>query len=281
MRISFLRYNRHHCGLIGYKRCGQDDAAQDHKRIIQTGQRYGECGWKRRIREYGNQKAVFHAYGGALFSASGHAFRYAFILLWYYPKWRDKTFFSLAEAFGLDTKRRIAGFSKGMQRQAGIILAFSVSASYFMLDEVFDGLDLSMRRMMKKLLDAYVKKTGATVIITSHNLRELEDNVDQIGMIKDRKLFFDGTVGQLHDRYRTYSFSPPPAGTAVLEGTPAFQHIRVEDGRCRCMAEGNEKEVLKKLSAAGCTDISVFPVTLEEFFLNEGSRRIDDFDDIF
>lgn len=112
----------------------------------------------------------------------------------YYPNWNDNTFFKLTEIFGLNLRQKIHGFSKGMQRQVGLILAFSVRPKFLFLDEAFDGLDLAMRRLMKDMLDAYVKATNATVIITSHNLRELEGIVDGIGMIRDNRLTFHGSV---------------------------------------------------------------------------------------
>lgn len=116
----------------------------------------------------------------------------------YYPTWHDETFYRLVEIFGLDLRQKIHGFSKGMQRQVGLILAFSVRPQFLFLDEAFDGLDLSMRHLMKDMLDAYVAATNATVVISSHNLRELEGIVDGIGMIRDNRLTFHGSVDDIY-----------------------------------------------------------------------------------
>jgi len=115
----------------------------------------------------------------------------------YYPTWSDEIFYRLTEVFKLNLNHKIGSFSKGMQRQAGIITAFAVLPKYLFLDEAFDGLDLSMRYMMKKMLDDYISVRKATAIITSHNLSELGGFADRIGMIRDCRLSFDGPVEAL------------------------------------------------------------------------------------
>jgi len=121
----------------------------------------------------------------------------------YTPRWDDAVFLRLCEAFRLERDQKIASFSKGMRRQAGIILAFSASPKDLLLDEVFDGLDLAMRRVMRSLLSAYIRETGATAIVTSHNLRELEDGIDRIAMIRANRLAFVGSVSEIKESHGT------------------------------------------------------------------------------
>lgn len=118
----------------------------------------------------------------------------------YYPDWSDATYANLMTLFGLDRRTRISGFSKGMQRQAAILLGLSTGAKSLLLDESFDGLDLSKRILLKRLLRKYAQVRGAAVILSSHNLRELEDVADRIGMIEDHRLVFDETVDDLHEK---------------------------------------------------------------------------------
>ncbi len=109
----------------------------------------------------------------------------------YYEHWDTKIFWKLVGLFGLTPTQKISGFSKGMQRQAGLIIAFATGTKYLFLDEAFDGLDLGIRKLMRKILRLYVEEKKVTVILTSHNLQELEECVDKFGMIKDTKLICD------------------------------------------------------------------------------------------
>ena len=119
----------------------------------------------------------------------------------YYPRWSDEVFERLLALFSLDPTAKVAGFSKGMQRQLGILLGFSTGVKTMLLDESFDGLDLGKRNLLKRLLKAYAREKCAAIILSSHNLRELEDAADHLGMIKNCRLSFDGSVEEVHGRY--------------------------------------------------------------------------------
>lgn len=116
----------------------------------------------------------------------------------YYPYWSDGTYRNLLALFNLDGRAKLGGFSKGMQRQAAILLGLATGARTLLLDESFDGLDLSKRILLKRLLRRYARARDASVILSSHNLRELEDVADLLGMIEGRKLIFDESVESLH-----------------------------------------------------------------------------------
>lgn len=119
----------------------------------------------------------------------------------YYPNWSDEVYERMLALFGLDPVAKVAGFSKGMQRQLGILLGFATGVRTMLLDESFDGLDLGKRNLLKRLLKAYAHERGASVILSSHNLRELEDAADHLGMVKGCRLTFDGSVAEVHKRY--------------------------------------------------------------------------------
>ncbi|MDR2106532.1 MAG: ABC transporter ATP-binding protein [Coriobacteriales bacterium] len=116
----------------------------------------------------------------------------------YYPAFSDELYLRLLSAFGLDAGARIEGFSKGMARQCGIALGLASGARALLLDESFDGLDLSKRRLLKRLLRAYARVRNAAVMITSHNLLEIEDIADDLGMIDGCHLVFSGAVDDVH-----------------------------------------------------------------------------------
>lgn len=121
----------------------------------------------------------------------------------YYPRWDEDVYRKLMELSMLDRKGRIAGFSKGMQRQTGLILAISTMPEYLFLDETFDGLDMSRRKMLRRILRLYAEKKNAVIIVTSHYLNELEDMIDLAGMIEDTKLVIPDLQGRTLEEYFT------------------------------------------------------------------------------
>lgn len=106
----------------------------------------------------------------------------------FYPDFSFDTFRKLSEVFGLDTKARINGFSKGMQRQAEIVLGISTKPDFILFDETFDGLDPAKRALIKNLLNEYMADTNASVIVSSHDLHELEGLCDHFGLINGKSL---------------------------------------------------------------------------------------------
>ena len=119
----------------------------------------------------------------------------------YYPNWSDDVYERMLALFKLDPTAKVAGFSKGMQRQLGILLGFSTGVRTMLLDESFDGLDLGKRNLLKCLLRTYARERGASVVLSSHNLVELEDAADHLCMIKGCHLVFDGSVASVHEQY--------------------------------------------------------------------------------
>lgn len=119
-----------------------------------------------------------------------------------YCSFSRERFEYLTGVFPLDKKAKIANMSKGMQRQAALILALSCCPKYLLLDEAFDGLDPVMRKVLKSLLIEGIEGGGMTAIIASHNLRELEELCDRIGLIHNGKIIFNDTIeglkGNLH-----------------------------------------------------------------------------------
>ena len=100
----------------------------------------------------------------------------------------------LCDHFKLDTEARIQNFSKGMKRQGALILALSTRAHYFFFDETFDGLDPVMRSLVKSVLSEDVAQRNSTVLLTSHNLRELEDLCDHMGLLVEGRIMFESDI---------------------------------------------------------------------------------------
>ena len=121
----------------------------------------------------------------------------------YYKTWDDRIYRGMLEISGLDESARIAGFSKGMQRQTGLILAVSTAPEYLFLDETFDGLDVVRRALLSKILRIYADMRNAIIIVTSHYLNELEKTVDNVFLIEDGILTSPDTEGRSLESYFT------------------------------------------------------------------------------
>lgn len=201
----------------------------------------------------------------------------------YYPDWSDKTYAKLAKLFRLERRLKINGFSKGMLRQAAILLALATRPAYLLMDEAFDGLDLSKRNLLRTLLRQYARKTDAVLVMSSHNLLELEGFADRIAILRDRHITFEGTVEKMRQSIAKYrvEFAAIPE-TDVLRGL-GFTDIRqLGDKTVTFLHRCADVEFpLDRLKTLGAHDISPLPVTLEEFFLEETDVEEYTFDEIF
>lgn len=114
-----------------------------------------------------------------------------------YPSFDHSRFETLTGIFGLNPNKSLSTFSKGMKRQAATILALSCMCDYIFLDETFDGLDPVMRSLVKKALYSDITERGATIVLTSHSLRELEDTCDQLALLHKGGIIFESDVDNL------------------------------------------------------------------------------------
>lgn len=186
-----------------------------------------------------------------------------------YPGWDEIRYKQLCSIFPINTKAKIINMSKGMQRQAALILALSCSPQYLLLDEIFDGLDPVVRQLLKKLLMDDVASRGMTVVIASHNLRELEDICDHVGLLHKGGIVLEKELDEMklgiHKVQAAFSSMLPP---------DAFKDIDVIDVQQRgllynLVARGDKEEILAKLNALSPVFIEALPLTLEEVFISE------------
>lgn len=114
-----------------------------------------------------------------------------------YTGWSQKRYEELVTVFRLDPRRRLSRFSKGMQRQAAFLLALSCKPDALIMDEPIDGLDPVMRRQIKNLLFQEVAERELTVLISSHNLREIEDLCDHVGIMHEGRMLVEKDLDDL------------------------------------------------------------------------------------
>lgn len=199
----------------------------------------------------------------------------------YYPRFNFDTFHSLTEIFGLDSSKRINGFSKGMQRQAEIILGLSTHPDVLLLDESFDGLDPQKREVVRRILLEYVAESGASVIISSHDLHDLGNMCDRIGLINAKHLTLDAKIDDLSENRCKFRVAfHTEKNKADFEGIDysSFQ----QDGKIITITVRDHADAAEeKLQAMAPALIERLPLTLEEIFLDEMEGTDYDFSKIF
>lgn len=184
-----------------------------------------------------------------------------------YPQFDAERFKKLGEVFGLDTKRQMRKLSKGMQKQAAFWLAMSLRPDVLILDEPVDGLDPVMRRQVWNLVLADVAENGTTVLISSHNLRELEDVCDHVGIMNGGKVLLEHPLTELQANIVKVLVALPdeaklPDGLDIL-------HQSSQGHLYTLIVHGDAAEVTNRLSTAQPQYLDVVPLTLEEIFIYE------------
>ena len=187
-----------------------------------------------------------------------------------YPNFDVERYARLKEAFPeVDEKRAIRRLSKGMQKQSAFWLALSCKPDYLLLDEPVDGLDPVMRRQVWSLLMGDVAERGATVLVSSHNLRELEDVCDHVGILSRGRVALErsltelqGGIVKLQIAFQTETPPDLPAGIDVLH----TDHI----GRVYTyIVRGSAEDVEARFKPLAPLFLEALPLTLEEIFIYE------------
>ena len=189
-----------------------------------------------------------------------------------YPGFDKKRYFELCDMFRLDRNRKINTFSKGMQKQAAMLLALSIRPKYLLCDETFDGLDPVMRQFIKRLIADDVAERGVTPIIASHNLRELEDICDHIGLLHSGGIVFDGEL----DNLKSNIFKVQAVFSDAENRT--FDDIAVVDYKRRgsvisLVVRGTREEVETYFNSKAPTFFEILPLSLEEIFISEMEEK--------
>lgn len=193
----------------------------------------------------------------------------AFLYRKIYSCWDEEYFKQLCATFPINTKQRIVNMSKGMQRQSALILALSTRPKYLFLDEIFDGLDPVVRQLVKKIIITNVTDNGTTVMIASHNLRELEDICDHIGLLHKGGIILERELDDLklgiHKVQIAFNSDVDDNLFSELEIVNKSRNGNLFNLTIR----GNEQDFIPKLEALNPAFMESLPPTLEEVFINE------------
>lgn len=184
-----------------------------------------------------------------------------------YPKFSAERYEKLREVFELDEKKPIRRMSKGMQKQAAFWLSMCFQADVLVLDEPVDGLDPVMRRQIWSIIMSDVAEHGTTVLVSSHNLRELEDVCDHVGILDHGKMLLERSLAELQDNIVKVQVALPD-GASLPQGLDVVNDSAT--GRLHTVIiRGDAAEVENRLAAAQPLFLDILPLTLEEIFIYE------------
>ena len=187
-----------------------------------------------------------------------------------YPTFDMERFEKLAPAFPeVDPKRPIRRMSKGMQKQAAFWLSMSCCPDYLLLDEPVDGLDPVMRRQVWSLLMGDVAERGTTVLVSSHNLRELEDVCDHVGILSHGRVVIERSLSQLQGNTVKLQVAFPDGVQPQLpQGLEVLHQSQL--GRVYTyIVRGSVEDVRQRVEATQPLFVEALPLSLEEIFIYE------------
>ncbi len=187
-----------------------------------------------------------------------------------YPQFDDKRYQALKEAFPeVDEKQPIRRLSKGMQKQSAFWLTLCCNPEVLVLDEPVDGLDPVMRRQVWSLLMGDVSQRGTTVLVSSHNLRELEDVCDHVGVLSHGKVLLERSLTDLQDNVVKLQIA---FQDGQLPKLPEDLHVlhTTQIGRVfTLIVRGNPGEIRTRMAQYSPILMEALPLSLEEIFIYE------------
>lgn len=187
----------------------------------------------------------------------------------FYPRFDRELFYKLGEIFPIDPDAPIRRLSKGMQKQAFFWLALSLRPEVLLLDEPVDGLDPVMRRQLWQLILEEMERRGVTVVVSSHNLRELEDVCDRVCILSRGELLLERSLNELQEDFvklqLVFREGEPPDAMRQL---PVLHHSITGKIHTYILRTG-QRQAAQAVEALVPVFYDILPLTLEEIFIYE------------
>lgn len=187
-----------------------------------------------------------------------------------YPTFKADQFDALTKKFHMDLNAEIRAFSKGMKKQLSVLLGISANTKYLLCDETFDGLDPVMRQAVKSLFALEILNRDFTPVIASHNLRELEDICDSVGLLHRGGILFTKDLEdmKLHI-HKVQCVIPDGEGREDLFRELNILKYEKRGSMLTFVARGERREIMEKVEAARPIFAETIPLSLEEIFISE------------
>mgnify|MGYP000230698585 CR=1 FL=1 len=222
---------------------------------------------------FDNEKAkeqVFYISDDCYFPTNYTALDMAAFYQLHYPKFEKQRFAKLMNQFQLDERRKVGSFSKGMKKQLMVLLGISAGTKYLLCDETFDGLDPVMRQAVKSLFVSEIMNRDFTPVIASHNMRELEDVCDHVGLLHKGGILLSRELEDMKFHIHKIQCVLPDQTKeeALLKELDVLK--KEHQGSLLILtARGTREEILQKVQTQNPIFCEVIPLTLEEIFISE------------
>ena len=199
-----------------------------------------------------------------------------------YPQFHTERFASLMEILKLDSKRKINTFSKGMRKQLSVMLGISAGTKYLLCDETFDGLDPVIRQAIKRLFIQEIEENGLTPIIASHNLRELEDICEHVGLLHAGGILFSKDLDDM--KLGMFKLQCVLRSQEQINTIAARFPILKQEQRgmlTTLTLRGEAKDITGLQLELNPVFWELLPLTLEEIFISEMEVKGYDFEKLY
>lgn len=187
----------------------------------------------------------------------------------FYPKFSEEVFSKLTQKIKLPLDKKIEKFSKGMKRQAVVIIGLSCQTDYLLLDEAFDGLDPTMRIIVKNMLVDAMLDRKLTTVISSHNLKEINEICDTVALLHQGKIIFnrelDNVKGNIHKIQVAFEKEYTKEDFSDFE----LLHFEKSGSLTYLIAKGDIEDIKLKLEIKKPVLCDIIPLSLEEIFIYE------------
>ena len=185
-----------------------------------------------------------------------------------YPKWDQNRYAQMVKRFNLDEKRKLSKFSKGMQKQAAFILTMSCLPDYLILDEPIDGLDPIIRKLVWKFIVEDVAEREMTVLVSSHNLREMEGICDSIGILNKGRMIIERDLDELKSDIHKIQVAFRDSSDEMYEKLNVLH--REKRGSVELLIVRNRKDMVDQIIKQKDPLVyDLLPLSLEEIFIYE------------
>ncbi|MCH5271911.1 MAG: ABC transporter ATP-binding protein [Lachnospiraceae bacterium] len=188
----------------------------------------------------------------------------------YYPEFDKEKWQELIEKFGLDVNRKVNTFSKGMKKQLSVICGVCANTKYLLCDETFDGLDPVMRQAVKTLFVREIEKRGLTPVIASHNLRELEDICEYVGLLHRGGILFERDLDEM--KLNLHKIQCVVKKESILQEIKKDLEVLTLENRGALYTftvRGKREDVVDYMEGLDLTFYELLPLSLEEIFISE------------
>lgn len=188
----------------------------------------------------------------------------------FYSSFDPKRFYKMMDEFHLDKKRKINTFSKGMKKQLLVILGISACTRYLLCDETFDGLDPVMRQAVKSLFASEIMNRDFTPVIASHNLRELEDICDHVGLLHQGGILLSKDLEEMKFHiHKIQCVLTDKEKEKELEKELEVLKFQRQGSLLLITARGTRMEIMNRIQSKNPLFCEVIPLSLEEIFISE------------